>query len=115
MNEKSSKIKTFFVTGLVTGSKKSGNNHERKMIMDRKLYLDMCQKVSVLPQGVGGIKQNVPEELCVLYKGVKWYPDGLLIKFDEVDAATINIAVLHDLQANSIKHGDLRKVERVIP
>ena len=81
--------------------------------MDRKLYLDMCQKVSVLPQGVGGIKQNVPEELCVTYKGVKLYPHAYMLAFDEVTGEPVHVAVLHDMNVNSIRHVELAKVEGV--
>ena len=31
--------------------------------MDRKLYLELSQKVSVLKNGICGIKENVPDEL----------------------------------------------------
>lgn len=81
--------------------------------MDRKLYLDMCQKVSVLPQGVGGIKQNVPDELCVIYRDVKLYPWAYMLAFDEVTGEPIHIAILHDVNVNSIRHVDLSRVEGV--
>ena len=79
--------------------------------MDRTLYLKMCQKVSTLPQGVGGIKQSVPDELCVLYKEIKWYPEGYMLIFHEVTGEPINIAILHDMNVNSIKHANLLNVK----
>ncbi len=81
--------------------------------MERKTYLDICQKVSVLPQGIGGIKQSVPEELCVWYRGVKFYPYAYMLAFDEVAGEPIHIAVLHDMDVNSIRHVALEKVEGV--
>ncbi|MBE7064171.1 MAG: hypothetical protein E7390_10375 [Ruminococcaceae bacterium] len=81
--------------------------------MDKKEYISRCQKVSVLPQGVGGIKQNVPDELCVLYKGLKLYPHAYMLAFDEVTGEPIHVAVLHDMDVNSIRHVDLAKVEGV--
>ena len=78
--------------------------------MDRNLYLKMCQKVAVLPTGVGGIKQEVPEELCVYYKQIKYYPCGYMMMFDETDGNAIHVAILHDMNINSICHVDLDKV-----
>lgn len=78
--------------------------------MDRTLYLKLCQKVATLPQGIGGIKQNVPDDLCVVYKEIKWYPYGYMMVFDEVTGEPIHIAVLHDMDANSIKHANLNNV-----
>lgn len=78
--------------------------------MDRALYLKLCQKVATLPQGIGGIKQDVPEELCVYYKEQKYYPFGYMIFFDEVNGDAIHIAVLHDMNINSIQHVNLSKV-----
>ena len=78
--------------------------------MDRTLYLKLCQKVAVLPGGIGGIKQNVPEELCVFYKNQKYYPHAYMMAFDEADGEPLHIAILHDMDANSIRHVDLQKV-----
>lgn len=79
--------------------------------MDRTLYLKMCQKVATLPQGVGGIKQTVPDKLCVSYKGIKWYPEGYMLIFNDVTGEPIHIAILHDMNVNSIKHANLLNVE----
>lgn len=79
--------------------------------MERAEYLKMCQKVATLQQGVGGIKQSVPDELCVLYKDIKWYPEGYMLIFNEVTGEPIHVAILHDMDANSIKHAKLSNVE----
>ena len=79
--------------------------------MDRTLYLKMCQQVAVLPSGVGGIKQDVPEELCVYYKETKYYPYGYMIVFNDADGEPMHIAILHDMDVNSIRHVALEKVE----
>ena len=42
--------------------------------MDRTVFLRMCQKVSVLKNGICGIKENVPNKLMVVYNGIKYYP-----------------------------------------
>ena len=43
-------------------------------MIERKTYIEMCQKVSVLPGGVFGIKQNVPDDLKVVHNGIAYYP-----------------------------------------
>ena len=79
--------------------------------MDRKLYLELSQKVSVLKNGICGIKENVPDELMVAYNGIKYYPVAYELSFD--DKGNIrHTAILHDLKANSITSADLKKVAK---
>lgn len=79
--------------------------------MDRKLYLELCQKVSVLKNGICGIKENVPDELMVVYNGINYYPVAYELSFDDKGNAR-HTAILHDLNANSIINADLRKVKK---
>ena len=79
--------------------------------MDRKLYIELCQKVSVLKEGILGIKQNVPNELKIIYNGIVYYPVAYVLTFDEKGNPQHDV-ILHDLQANSITRG---KLERVTP
>ena len=82
--------------------------------MDRKLYLELCQKVSVLKDGVCGIKENVPNELMVVYNDIKYYPVAYELSFD--DKGNIrHTAILHDLYANSITSADLGRVTKYEP
>ena len=69
----------------------------------------MCQKVAVLPSGVLGIKQNVPNDLKVVYDGIVYYPLSLDISFDK-DGKVINTAILHSLTANSVIERNLKDV-----
>lgn len=78
--------------------------------MDRKEYLQLCQKCSVLPERSFGTK-NVPLELTVMYNGIRYYPAELRIWFDK-NGNTRNTAVLHDMYANSVTNCDLERVER---
>lgn len=66
--------------------------------MERNDFLKMCQKVSMLPDGVMRTKKNVPKELRVVYNNHEYYPEYLEIKFD--NGKVRNIAVLHELKAN---------------
>lgn len=78
-------------------------------MIERKTYLEMCQKVSVLPSGVLGIKQNVPDDLKVVYDGIAYYPVSLDIRFDK-DGKVINTAIIHSLCANSIIERNLKDI-----
>lgn len=70
--------------------------------MERNDYLKMCQKVSLLPDGVMHTKRVVPDELKVQYNGKTYYPLKLEIGF--VDGEVKNTAILHELKANCVVH-----------
>ena len=79
--------------------------------MHRTAYLELCQKVSVLKNGICGIKENVPDELMVVYNGIEYYPTSYELSFDDKGNVR-HTAILHDLKANSIINADLRKVKK---
>ena len=79
--------------------------------MDRKLYLELCQKVSVLKNGICGIKENVPDELKVIHNGIEYYPTAYELSFDK--GQPVHTAILHDLKANSIMNADFRNVKNI--
>lgn len=81
--------------------------------MDRKLYLELCQRVSVLKNGICGIKENVPDELKVIYNGIAYYPVSYELSFD--NGKPTHTAILHDLKANSITSADLGRVAKYEP
>ena len=66
--------------------------------MERNDFLKLCQRVSVLPDGVMHTKKIVPSELRVVFNGTEYYPEYLEIRFD--NGKVRNIAVLHELKAN---------------
>ena len=79
--------------------------------MQRDIFLQMCQKVSVLKSGLFGIKENVPDELIAIYNGVKYYPVSYELSFDK--GQTVHKAILHDLKTNSIICADLNSVDKL--
>ena len=81
--------------------------------MNRDEYLKMCQKVSVLKNGICGIKENVPDELKVIYNGITYYPVSYELSFD--NGKPTHTAILHDLKANSIMNADLKGVTKYEP
>lgn len=78
--------------------------------MDRKLYLELCQKVSILNNGVCNIKENVPKEFKVVYNDIVYYPVAYELSFE--NGQTIHKAILHDLKANAIIECNLERVEK---
>ena len=82
--------------------------------MDRKLYLELCQRVSLLKNGICGIKENVPDELKVIYNGIAYYPVSYELSFDDKGNVR-HTAILHDLKANSIMNVNLERVTKYEP
>ena len=78
--------------------------------MQRDIFLKMCQKVSVLPGGVFGRKQNVPDDLKVVENGIAYYPISYKLSFE--NGRPTHTAVLHDLKANCIMNADLETVTK---
>ena len=78
--------------------------------MQRNLYLQLCQKCSVLPSGICGIKENVPDELKVIYNGIAYYPVSYELSFDD-KGNSIHTAILKDLKANSLLYCELENIE----
>ena len=81
-------------------------------MIDRKTYLEMCQKCAVIPDRVMGIKENVPKDLRVIFDDIEYYPFGYSLCFDRY-GNTIHCAILHDLKANSITNAPLERVIKV--
>lgn len=77
--------------------------------MQRDIFLKMCQKVSALKSGICGIKENVPNELIVVYNGIKYYPVAYELSFDDKGNVR-HTSILHDLHTNSITNANLEKV-----
>lgn len=81
--------------------------------MERKPYLELCQRCAVLPDGVMHTKIHIPDECKVTYNGVEYYPAGYKLTFD-VTSKAVHIAILHDLNANCVIEVPLSSVRSVI-
>ena len=81
--------------------------------MDRNIFLQMCQKCSILHGGICGIKENVPDKLKVIYNGIAYYPVSYELSFD--NGKPTHTAILHDLHTNSITNADLERVTKYEP
>ena len=80
--------------------------------MDRKEFLQICQKVSVLPETTMHIKTAIPPELTVLYEGIQFYPIGYEMTFKQ--GISQHTAILHDMKSNNIVKVKLERVERYV-
>ena len=78
--------------------------------MDRKEFLQICQRVSVLPETTMHIKTAIPPELTVFYEGIQFYPVGYEMTFKQ--GISQHTAILHDMKAHSISYVDLSRVEK---
>lgn len=81
--------------------------------MQRDIFLQLCQKVSVLKNGICGIKENVPDELKVIYNGIAYYPVSYELSFDD-KGNVIHKAILKDLKANSLLYCRLEDVKECL-
>lgn len=71
-------------------------------MIDRTKYLQMCRDCAML-----SVKNNVPDNLLVMYGGIEYYPVSYTLAFENT-GATRHIATIHDLKANCV-HGVLLK------
>lgn len=78
--------------------------------MDRTEFLQMCQKVSMLKNGICGIKENIPDELKIVYNENIYYPVAYELSFGKGKA--IHTAILHNLNTNAILKTNLKGVEK---
>lgn len=78
--------------------------------MDRTEFLKICQKVSVLKDGICGVKENVPDELKVVHNGIVYYPVAYELSFNK--GQPTHTAILHDLKAKSITYAELERVTK---
>lgn len=81
--------------------------------MQRDIFLQLCQKVSVFKNGISGIKENVPDELKVIYNGIAYYPVSYELSFDD-KGNVIHTAILKDLKANSLLYCRLEDVKECL-
>lgn len=80
--------------------------------MERNEFLKVCQKVSMLPDGVMHTKKWVRKNLKVTYEDNEYYPEYLEIRFK--NGTPQNIAVIHELKANCRLCVPLELVEKLI-
>lgn len=78
--------------------------------MDRKEFLQICQKASVLLETTMHVKTSIPPELTVLYEGIQFYPIGYKMTFKQ--GIPQHTAILHDMKANNVVKVKLERVER---
>ena len=79
--------------------------------MDRKEFLEMCKSCASLPISVMGIKENVPEELQVVFDGIAYYPKEYCLWFDASGSVKHSV-ILHGLKTHTEVRCPLDKVER---
>lgn len=75
-------------------------------MIERNEYLKMCQKVAMLPTHT-----DIPDDLRVRFQSIDWYPVYYAMQFDR-EGNAINVACLHDINANCINFALLSEVER---
>ena len=82
--------------------------------MDRTEFFKMAQKVAVYTNRCRNLSKPLLEDCIVVCDGVKYYPQYDKVGYDEY-GKVINIAILHDLYANSTTEADLERVTKHEP
>ena len=82
--------------------------------MDRTEFFKMAQKVAVYTKRCENLSKPLLEDCIVEYNGTTYYPQFVQVGYDEF-GKVINIAILHDLHANSVTNADLEKVTKYEP
>ena len=77
--------------------------------MDRTEFFKMAQKVAVYTNRCRNLSKPLLENCIVVHNGIKYYPQYVQVGYDEF-GKVIDIAILHDLYANSRTEADLDKV-----
>ena len=80
--------------------------------MDRKEFLQICQRVSVLPETTMHVKTAIPPELTVLYEGIQFYPVGYEMTYKQ--GISQHTAILHDMKVNNIVKVKLERVKKYV-
>lgn len=82
--------------------------------MDRTEFFKMAQKVAIYTNRCRNLSKPLLVDCIVVCDGIKYYPQYDKVGYDEF-GKVINIAILHDLYANSITDVDLEKVTKYEP
>ena len=82
--------------------------------MDRTEFFKMAQKVAVYTNRCRNLSKPLLEDCIVVLDGIKYYPQYDKVGYDEYGKA-INMAILHDLYANSTTEADLERVTKYEP
>ena len=77
--------------------------------MERKEFFELAQKATVYTKQFRDLSKPLLEDCIVIYKNIKYYPQFVQVGYDE-QGKVINIAILHDLKANSTTYGRLERV-----
>lgn len=79
--------------------------------MERKEYLELCQRCAVLQDGLMGTKVNISDELKVVYNGIQYRPKAYLLTFTK-EGKSNHTAILQEIKSPSEMYCDLERVNR---
>lgn len=80
--------------------------------MERKKFIELCQRCAILPNGVRNTKRSVPPDCMVEFEGIKYYPIGYELWFD-LRGNPMHTAVIHALNVNSVMRVPLHEVYNI--
>ena len=82
--------------------------------MERKEFFELAQKATVYTKQFRDLSKPLLTDCIVISGDIKYYPRAIEVGYDK-DGNVQNIAILHDLKANSITNADLERVTKYEP
>lgn len=77
--------------------------------MERKEFFELAQKATVYTKRFRDLSKPLLSDCIVIYGDIKYYPQAIEVGYDK-NGNVENIAILHDLKANSTTHVKLERV-----
>lgn len=77
-------------------------------MIERNEYIRMCQRRAMLPR-----RAEIPDDLRIIFRDIEWYPVHYVMNFDR-EGNAINVALLHDINANCTDYALLTEIERKV-
>ena len=77
--------------------------------MERKKFFELAQRATVYTKQFRDLSKPLLTDCIVISGDIKYYPQAIEVGYDK-DGNVQNIAILHDLKANSTTYGRLERV-----
>lgn len=79
--------------------------------MERKEFFELAQRATVYTKQFRDLSKPLLTDCIVICGDIKYYPQAIEVGYDK-DGSVQNIAILHDLKANSTTHVKLERVAK---
>lgn len=78
--------------------------------MERKEYLERCQRCATLPKGAYSLGKDIPDDIKVVCGESEYSPWAYMLTFD-VNGNAIHTAMVHDINTNLVLFKELSEIK----